>query len=100
MSEGLAGRFAQELFGGPPEPWERLSNDEIRPHVKLAEKEWDRADYNHEGWFFGRGDLPRWLGYSLGFQLIERYQNENLACRASNMIGANARDFLSTLRSI
>lgn len=100
VSEGLAGLFVQELFGGPQKPWERLPKKEIRPHVRQAVREWDQKNYNHEAWFFGRSDLPRWLGYSLSFRLIERYLNDNPGCRPSNMTGANARDFAYTLSLI
>ncbi len=100
VSEGLAGHFVLELFGGPPEPWEQLPESEIRTHAALAAQEWERADYNHEAWFFGRGDLPRWLGYSLGFRLVERFLSEQSGSRASKLAVAQAQDFRSTLRSI
>lgn len=97
VSEGLAGHFVLELFGGLPEPWEQLPESEIRTHATLATKEWERTDYNHEAWFFGRGDLPRWLGYSLGFRLVDRFLSEHPTSRASNLAGAQAQDFRSTL---
>lgn len=100
VSEGLAGHFVQELFGGPPEPWEQLPASEIRSHAALAAQDWDRKDYNHEAWFFGRGDLPRWLGYSLGFRLVERFLSEHGDSRASKLAGAAARDFRSALDAL
>lgn len=100
VSEGLAGHFAQELFGGPPEPWEGLPPDEIRPFAAEAERDWDRIGYDHEAWFFGRGELPRWLGYSFGFRLVGRYLAENPGSRASALSGAAARDFASALARI
>jgi len=100
VSEGLAGHFVLELFGGLPEPWERLPESEIRSHTTLAAEEWDRANYNHEAWFFGRGDLPRWLGYSLGFRLIERFLSDHPGRKASNLAGLEAEEFRSTLSLI
>lgn len=97
VSEGLAGHFVLELFGGLPEPWEQLTENEIRTHATLAAQEWERTDYNHDAWFFGRGDLPRWLGYSLGFRLVERFLSEHPNSRASNLVGAVAQDFQSML---
>jgi len=93
VSEGLAGHFALELFGGGPEPWEQLPEREVRTYATLAAQEWDRTDYNHEAWFFGGGDLPRWIGYSLGFRLAERFLSEHTHCRASTLAGAEAHDF-------
>lgn len=83
VSEGLAGHFVLELFGGAPEPWEQLPEGEIRFHATHAGQDWDRANYNHDAWFFGRGNLPRWLGYSLGFRLVERFLSEHPRGRAS-----------------
>ncbi|MCT8266841.1 DUF2268 domain-containing protein [Afifella sp. JA880] len=97
VSEGLAGHFVQELFGGPPEPWERLPDDDIRPHSARVADEWDRTDYNHEAWFYGRGDLPRWLGYSLGFRLIENYLQNHPSSRAATLAETSAQEFRPTL---
>jgi hypothetical protein len=72
VSEGLAGHFAQEVFGGEPEPWERLPASTLRPHVSKAQGDWQNTEYGHAAWFFGSSELPRWLGYSLGYQLVQR----------------------------
>lgn len=100
VSEGLAGHFVIELFGGLPEPWEQLPASGIRPHLPQAAKEWKKADYNHEAWFFGRGDLPRWLGYSLGFRLVESFLAEHPDARASQLVNARAEDFHPYIQSM
>ncbi|MFX5570653.1 DUF2268 domain-containing putative Zn-dependent protease [Acinetobacter baumannii] len=33
---------------------------------------WSRDDHDHGAWFFGTGALPRWVGYSLGYQMVGR----------------------------
>ena len=73
VAEGLAGRFAQEIFGEPLEPWERMPVEEILPHIEKANQEWAQKTYVHPSWFFGAASLPRWLGYSLGYRLVARY---------------------------
>ncbi|MBM3578416.1 MAG: peptidase [Alphaproteobacteria bacterium] len=93
VSEGLAGHFVLELFGGLPEPWEQLPESEIRVHATLAAQKWESADYNHEAWFFGRGDLPRWLGYSLGFRLVGQFLSEHPGSGPSKLAVAQAQDF-------
>lgn len=100
ISEGLAGAFAQEVYGGPPEPWERLGMDTIREHVARAERDWNRTDYAHARWFFGESDLPRWLGYSLGFQLVQRYLSEQEGRCASGLAQAEAQLFRGMLERI
>lgn len=100
VSEGLAGHFVLELFGDPPEPWERLPESEVRSHTARAAQEWDRTNYDHEAWFFGRGDLPRWLGYALGFRLVERFLSDHPGDKASNLAELEAQAFRSTLSFI
>lgn len=42
---------------------------------------WQRAQaelhqpYDHNAWFFGSADrqLPRWAGYALGYELVQRF---------------------------
>jgi uncharacterized protein YjaZ len=97
VSEDLQVISCWSFFGGSPEPWEQLPEGEIRFHATHAGQDWDRANYNHDAWFFGRGNLPRWLGYSLGFRLVERFLSEHPRGRASNLTEIQAREFQSTL---
>ena len=97
VSEGLAGFFAREVCGGAPEPWEGLSLSEIRRYIPRAERDWDSPNYDHAVWFFGHGTLPRWLGYSMGHQLIARFLSEHPGTTAARLAEADAqafRDFL------
>jgi len=93
VSEGLAGHFALEVFAGEPEPWERLSAEDVTPWLPSLFELWDSRDYDHNAWFFGTGSLPRWLGYSAGFQLLSRYFAANPHQRASLLSGEGAGAF-------
>lgn len=68
ISEGLAGVFVRDLYGSPPEPWERAL-DNPTEFVERVEAGWDQA-YNHAEWFFGAGDYPAWAGYTLGYRIV------------------------------
>lgn len=92
VSEGLAGHFALELFKGEPEPWESLNPEILQTYASEVQENWHRTDYDHSRWFFGTGDLPRWLGYSVGFDLISRYLTTAPHLRASMLAGMNAED--------
>ena len=93
VSEGLAGHFALEVFGGGPEPWESLSDSDIKPWLPFLEAHWSKEDYDHSALFYGSGQLPRWLGYSAGFRLISRYIAANPGKRASLLVGEPAEIF-------
>ena len=100
ISEGLAGHFAQEVFGGQPEPWESVETSVLRPYVPRTREEWKSDRYGHEEWFFGSAALPRWLGYSLGYQIVSRYLSAHPHGSASALVHADAEIFLPHLREI
>ena len=68
VSEGLAGRFTQELYGSAPEVWEAPRPDDL-DWMNVVLTDWALA-YDHAAWFFGAADKPAWLGYRLGYRLI------------------------------
>jgi hypothetical protein len=74
VSEGLAGHFVNHLISTPPEPWEHAINPETLQTKYPTKTELQSSDYNHDNWFFGRGHLPRWLGYTLGFELVRLWR--------------------------
>ncbi len=92
VSEGLAGHFSLELFGGKSEPWESLMTDTVKPYYPLMLENWHRTDYDHNAWFFGTGYLPRWLGYTAGFNLISRYLASSPNLKASMLANINAEE--------
>lgn len=93
VSEGLAGYFSLELLGGKPELWESLSSDAVQPYLEQLHEDWDRTDYDHNAWFYGTRHLPRWLGYTAGFNLVSRYLLAAPNLRASTLANANAEAF-------
>ncbi len=98
VTEGLAGRFVEEIYDNPPEPWESaVSSDKLQTHLDAAAKEWDSAEYDHMRWFFGEGDLPHWTGYSLGYQLVGKYLEANSDSRPSLLAAEPAASFRAML---
>lgn len=74
VSEGMAGHFVQHLMNTPPELWERAVHiDRLKEHRPTI-AELQSTDYDHAEWFFGRGKFPRWLGYSMGFELVRLWR--------------------------
>ena len=73
VSEGLAGHYVAHVLDTPPEPWERAVPSGQLSQWMPGGDELARTGYNHSDWFFGTGDYPRWLGYTLGYDLIGRW---------------------------
>jgi uncharacterized protein YjaZ len=66
--------------------------DTVKPYYPLMLENWHRTDYDHNAWFFGTGDLPRWLGYTAGFNLISRYLASSPNLKASMLANINAEE--------
>ncbi|UOK36597.1 DUF2268 domain-containing protein [Pseudomonas palleroniana] len=73
VSEGLAGQFVQHVLGSEPEPWECAHGLEALQAAPVSLSELEATYYDHNAWFFGTGDKPRWLGYALGHQMVGRW---------------------------
>jgi len=97
VSEGLAGHFSLDVCGGEPEPWETLESAMLSPFINQALEQWSQPWYDHNAWFFGSGDMPRWCGYSLGFALITAYLRDHPNQNAARLAGEDASQFQAYL---
>ena len=91
VTEGLADHFVAEAFPDtPPLPWDHVLSGQQETEL------WGKArsvlevpgGYNHQAWFFGGGDLPRWAGYTLGYLISDAYLGDDFS--ASSAVGTEA----------
>lgn len=96
VSEGLAGQFVRHLLGSDPEPWESavICSDLLRSPVDL--KTLESTNYNHGEWFFGFGAHPKWLGYTLGYQMVGRWLASVGEIDASTWINVPAQNIVAS----
>ena len=73
VTEGLASAFEKDQWKKFTAPWTRSNKAEISNFLKIMKNRDKKKDseYNHAEWFFGKGKLPRWIGYKLGAHIIE-----------------------------
>ncbi|HZC15456.1 MAG TPA: DUF2268 domain-containing putative Zn-dependent protease [Caulobacteraceae bacterium] len=97
VSEGLAGHFVRRLFNNPPEPWERAVDKatllaRLPDAATLAQAQWD-----HGRWFFGTkdGHNPRWLGYTLGYELVGAWIDARGAPDADALVASPAEEIIA-----
>ena len=77
IAEGGAEAFVRETYpNAPPIPWVQPPTKEDEQRVwREAARQLDRPDdaEMYERWFLGKGDLPRWTGYRLGYAIVTAY---------------------------
>lgn len=86
ISEGLADHFSIEVTGIQPPPWSlALGNSELQNWIETASNSWNES-YNHAAWFLGADpNIPKWTGYSIGFELVKNYLVRNPDRLPSNL---------------
>ncbi len=96
ISEGLADQFAIELTGISPPLWSvALTPQELATWSANARPEWHSTSYNHAGWFFGTAPpIPRWAGYSIGFELTRQFLDANPGRLPSGLFAEPATSFI------
>ena len=73
VAEGLADRFAAQLYPGMSFPWDHaLTAAQARTWWARAKRELYASSFDHGFWMFGNG-TPRWTGYTLGWLIVGRY---------------------------
>lgn len=98
ISEGLATHFTQEVWRGEPDPWAvALKGKELKEVLQRAKIESCNEQYDSARWFFGRGDLPRWAGYSLGYHLVAQYLATHPHEKPSTLFDTSAAVFIDSL---
>ncbi|WP_201152525.1 DUF2268 domain-containing putative Zn-dependent protease [Rhodovulum sulfidophilum] len=94
----MAGHFAQQLYGGPPEKWESsLDAEGLAQAASDAAAAWDDEAYDHAAWFFGTA--PAWRGYALGYALVGRHLAARPNETPAKLIHAEAASFRDNLKS-
>ena len=76
VSEGLACHFETELRDrAAPFYAKAFDVNELESFLVRARVEFNRKSYDHHAWFFGSNivGLPRHVGYSLGFWIVDEY---------------------------
>lgn len=95
VTEGLADHFAVEVSSAPPALWAvALRGAELDEWLSRASETWLSGNYKHDAWFFGTGSIPRWAGYSVGYELVRRFLATNPSADAATLHDAPSTGFI------
>jgi hypothetical protein len=96
MTEGLADQFSVEVAGIDPPLWSSaLSGEGLETWSLRARAEWFNRSYNHDAWFFGAAPpIPRWAGYTIGFELVGEFLRSHPSRRPSDLFAEPAGAFI------
>lgn len=77
IMEGLAEHFQEQICGNDPSPWAHaIEKSELTDKINTIEAHLhDTAEYGdlYAKLFYGQGEYSRWLGYSIGYWIIDAY---------------------------
>lgn len=72
--DGLAEHFRKINFGGNDMLIEAVSKEDCMEYFEELKSKLDSTDFDfYMEVFYGTGKYPSWMGYSLGYYLIEKY---------------------------
>lgn len=92
--EGLADHFDIQVTQCGPSLWDvALTDKEKRVMGQRALREYNNVNYVHSDWFFGSRNIPRWTGYTLGFEIVESHLKRTKQT-ASELVNAPAGEFI------
>lgn len=96
--EGLADHFAMQVTGRKePSVYSRaLTPEQGKIFLEKARKEWEEPTYDNAAWFFGSIPtvIPRWTGYTLGYDLVAMYLEAHPRVLPSELACADASLFM------
>ncbi len=95
VAEGLADHFTGEVFGTKPPPWSRaLRSEEIEPLLQRIRDVLDKND-DRFSWLYGsdEANVPKWTGYTLGYEIVRRYLTVHLGATATSLVHEPTESF-------
>jgi uncharacterized protein YjaZ len=86
VTEGLACAFEKEFRNGQTPIYAKaIDTSQQAELLSRAKLEFNNSNYVHHDWFFGSRELeiPKWTGYTLGYEIVQLYLEQNNVTAAS-----------------
>jgi len=94
--EGFAEHFREQVVGGKRAPWAKaVSQKECQKYFsKLKEKLNSKNHQLYREVFFGSEKYPLWLGYSLGYQIVNSFLSKNKEKSWTDLVKIKPKEIL------
>lgn len=96
VMEGLACVFEEELYPQHKAAYAYvLTPAEIAKTWKAARPLLDSSSYSDEEWFWdGSKKIKRWAGYSLGYDIVQKFMDSHPKSNPATLVDVAAKEFL------
>lgn len=95
VTEGLAQLFEEFLYPNRKVIYAHyLTPKEVSQAWKKAQPLLKSKQYNHGDWFFGKDELKRWTGYSLGYDIVQQYIKKHSTENPATLVNTPISSFL------
>ncbi len=96
QAEGLAEHFREQTIGGSLAPWSRaVPSSELHSWLQKISPFLDSTDMDtYQEIFFQGKDYPQWLGYSLGYWMIQTIRDKHPELSWEELTHMESRKFL------
>jgi hypothetical protein len=100
----LGDAFVSEMFPATPRlPWadalgeeeQRLAWARARPVLEQVPPDEEAAEALVQEWFQGRGVVPRWAGFTLGFEIVTSYLESHPEATVAGLVAEPAASILA-----
>lgn len=95
--EGLADHFEKEINNKAPQAWSvALNTNQVSKMMKKAKEEYYNKDYDYVAWMFGSKEkgIPKWTGYTLGYNLVAEYLRKHPDKKPSQLHTLKVEEFI------
>lgn len=92
VSEGV-GSYVENRLSHRTMPYTKPIWNELK-YWEKAKPLLSKKNYNHSEWFFGTGKLPRWIGYRLGYLLVDSFMKRQKNLSLSQLVRTKSNKIL------
>lgn len=96
ITEGIASYIEKKVFLKKVPYIEPIKNE--RKYWLQAQKNMYKNIYNHGEWFYGTKKLPRWIGYRLGYLIVNSFMEQQKNLSFAQLVRTKSSEVLRGFR--